>query len=92
MENILKKMVEKYWRDWDQNLYSTLWAYITNYKTLTRHTSFSLVYGLKVVVPLEYAIPILQVAAERRMIEEESKKLQLNEVMKLEETRIHSVR
>jgi hypothetical protein len=41
-------------------LYSTLWAYRTSVKTTTGFSPFQLVYGLKVVLPIECQIPSLK--------------------------------
>ena len=45
-------------------LFSMLWAYQTLVKTSTCFTSFQLVYGLEVVLPIECEIPSLQMAIE----------------------------
>ena len=52
IKRILRKMV-KTSRDWSEKLPFTLWAYCTFFHTLTRATPFSLVYGMKVVLPVE---------------------------------------
>jgi hypothetical protein len=38
-------------------------AYITNCKNMTMQTPFKLVYGFKVVVPMEYLVPILIISS-----------------------------
>ena len=43
-------------------LFSTLWAYRTTVKSSTGFTPFQLVYGLEVVLPIEYEIPSLRMA------------------------------
>ena len=40
-----------------------LWAYRTTCKKLTRWTPFMLVYGVEVVMPMEYIVPSLCIAA-----------------------------
>jgi hypothetical protein len=49
--------------EWDLRVPTVLWAYRTNCKKLTMHTLFNLVYGLEVVVPMEYLVPSLRIVA-----------------------------
>jgi hypothetical protein len=49
--------------DWDLRVPSVLWAYRTTCKKLTMKTHFKLVYGLEVVVPMEYLVPSLRIVA-----------------------------
>jgi hypothetical protein len=49
--------------DWDLRVPTILWAYRTNCKKLTMQTPFKLVYGLEVVVPMEYLVPSLRIIA-----------------------------
>jgi transposase InsO family protein len=51
--------VNKY--NWDLRIPIVLWAYRTTCKTLTTQTPFKLVYGLEVVVPMEYLVPSLRI-------------------------------
>jgi hypothetical protein len=39
-----------------------LWDYRTTWKKITTQTPFKLVYGLEVVVPMEYLVPSLRSA------------------------------
>lgn len=54
-------------------------------KMATGHTSFSLVYGLEVVVPLEYAVLTLRTSVDERMSEAQSKSEILYGLLQLEE-------
>ncbi|MCO5577321.1 hypothetical protein L7F22_031149 [Adiantum nelumboides] len=60
----LTKVVEGNRGSWEQKLPSVLWAYRMAYKTSVGSTPFELVYGLNAVLPIEFLLPTLRVAAE----------------------------
>ena len=60
---ILRKMVETY-QDWSEKIPFSLWAYRTSFRTSTGATPYSLVYGMKVVLPVEIEMGSLRVALE----------------------------
>jgi hypothetical protein len=55
---------------------------------LTGHTPFKLVYGQEAMVPLEFLVPILRVAAITHMTEQGAVQERLNQLMTMEEDRI----
>ena len=70
LQNILKKIVAQHRQDWEMMLHSTLWAFRTTYKLATGFSPFRLVYGVKAVMPMEFAVPSLRIAvvAERYVL------------------------
>ncbi|NHV87514.1 hypothetical protein, partial [Escherichia coli] len=61
---VLTKVVNESKTDWEQKLYSVLWAYRVAYKTAIGTTPFNMVYGLDAILPMEFWIPMLRVAKE----------------------------
>ena len=54
IKTTLTKMVNTNRIDWDTKLYATLWAYRTAYKVTTKHTPFSLVFGMEALLSLTF--------------------------------------
>ena len=48
---------------------AVLWAYRTNFKKLTGQTPFRLVYGVEVVMSMEYIMPTLCIVALTGMVD-----------------------
>ena len=55
--------------DWDVHVPSVLWAYRTTCKKITGKTPFRMVYGKEAIMPMEYIIPSLHIAAFTNMAE-----------------------
>jgi len=56
IEAILTKVVHLHRKYWVENLPEALWAYRTTWRNTTRHTPYELVYGKKVLLPIEFQI------------------------------------
>ena len=71
--------------DWDLRVSTVLWSYRTTCKKLTMQTPFKLVYGLEVVVPMEYLVPSLRIVAFIDMDDTSTIHERLSQLVELEE-------
>ncbi|XP_019155716.1 PREDICTED: uncharacterized protein LOC109152471 [Ipomoea nil] len=88
--NLLKKVVSKSKRDWQERMEEALWAYRTTYRTPTQSTPYSVVYGVEAVLPLERQIPSLRLAIQEGLTDEDNVKLRLAELEALDEKRLQA--
>ena len=58
-------------RDWSEKLPFALWAYRTSFRTSTGSTPYSLIYGMKEVLPVEIEMGSLRVTLEQQISETE---------------------
>lgn len=57
LESALTKLFNAQRNDWDVHVPPMLWVYRTTCKKLIGQTHFKLVYGVEVVMPMEYIVP-----------------------------------
>ncbi|KAA3481291.1 RNA-directed DNA polymerase (Reverse transcriptase), Ribonuclease H [Gossypium australe] len=90
IKKIVGKMIETY-KDWHEKLPFTLYAYRTSIRTFTGATSFSLVYGLKAVLPVEVEIPSLRVLSELKLNKVEWIQSRYEQLNLIEEKRLKAI-
>jgi len=72
LKNVLTKVCNAQCSDWGLRIPTMLWAYQTTCKKLTRQTPFRLVYGVEVVIPMEYIMHSLRIAVLIGMTDHEA--------------------
>ena len=87
---IFKRTVSENRKDWDRKLNLALWAFRTAFKVSTGLTPFRLVYGMEAMVSMEFIVPSLRVAVSNRVIQEDSLKQRLEQLMSFDEDIFHS--
>nr|XP_009593075.1 uncharacterized protein LOC104089799 [Nicotiana tomentosiformis]XP_016440979.1 PREDICTED: uncharacterized protein LOC107766671 [Nicotiana tabacum] len=78
--NIMKKKLEEAKGLWLEILPEVLWAFRTTLKMSTGETPYSLVYGKKIVTPIEVREPNLRYSHESGTSNDESRRRELDEI------------
>ena len=79
----MTKTVKQHRRDQSDKLLEALWAYRTTWKNTTGYSPYEMVYGKKVLLPIEFQISTYRLAAKLGMDLYESQQqsmMQLNEL------------
>ena len=87
LQTTLTKVYNAQRSDWDLCVPAVLWAYRMTCKKLTRQTPFRLVYGVEIVMPMEYTVPSLCIAALTGMMDREALEERFTQLEELEEER-----
>ncbi|KAA3462428.1 RNA-directed DNA polymerase [Gossypium australe] len=91
IKKIVGKMTETY-KDWHEKLLFALYAYRTSVRTSTGATSFSLVYGMEVVLPIKVEIHSLRVLLELNLDEAEWIQSRYDQLNLIKKKRLKAIR
>ncbi|KAH9305173.1 hypothetical protein KI387_009577 [Taxus chinensis] len=87
LSHTLTKICDVGRQDWDDKVSAVLWAYRTTYKRLNKATPFQLVFGMEVVLLVEFMLPSLRIACAGGLADEQALEERIDELMKLDERR-----
>ena len=90
VKKIIAKATKTY-KDWHEKLPFALHAYQTGFRTSTRATPYSLVYGMEAVLPIGVKIPSLRVFREVELEEAKWVQAQYEQLNLIEEKRMKAI-
>ena len=68
------KTIQLHHKDWADRIPEALWAYRITCRNTTRHTPNELVYGKKLLLPIEFQVKTFRMAAQLVMNLDEAQK------------------
>jgi hypothetical protein len=74
IEDILTKTIQLHQKDWANRFSEALWAYRIAWRNETCHTPYELVYGKKVLLPIEFQVKTFRIAIQLGMDFNEAQK------------------
>ena len=77
LEAILTKTIKENHIDWKDRLPEALWAYRTTWRNTTGHSPYELVYGKKILLPIEFQVKTFRMATQLGMDLSEAQKQRL---------------
>ena len=87
LEGIITKTVQMHRKDWSAKLTEALWAYRITWKNSTGFSPYQLVYGKKVLLPIEFQIHTFKLAADLGMNLSEAQQERILQLNQLDEMR-----
>lgn len=90
IKKIIQKMVVTY-KDWHEMIPFTLHGYHISVHTSTGETTYSLVYGMEAVLPIEVEIPYMGVLMEAKLDEAKWFQTRFDELNLIEDKRLKSL-
>eukprot|EP00253_Pinus_taeda_P007499 PITA_07499 len=91
LEGIITKTIHLHIIDWVERLPEALWAYITTWRNITRHSPYELVYGKEVLLPFEFKLKTFKMEIQLGMDLSEAQKHRMEQLNELDEIRQEAI-
>eukprot|EP00253_Pinus_taeda_P035882 PITA_35882 len=87
LESILTKTIHLHQRYWAEKLPEALWDYRVTWRNVTRHTPYEVVYGKKVLLPIEFQVKTFRTTIQLGMNLNDAQEKRLMQSNELDEIR-----
>jgi hypothetical protein len=87
IEVILTKKIKHHHKDWADRIPKAQWAYKSTWRNTTLFTPYELVYGKRVVLPIEFEIKTLRTTLQVGLDLSEAQQNRLDQINELDEIR-----
>jgi hypothetical protein len=91
LESIMTKTIQMHRKDWSDNLNEAVWAYRITWKNRIGFTPYHLVYGKKVLLPIEFQIHTFKLAVDLGTNISEAQKERIMQLNQLDEMRQEAI-